>query len=206
MALQVRIPENIARRWAEETERAAVRAILSGTSHEEISRGLACIRDGAYTLTKRGGTAFSLTLPRDLCELLGAKVGDRFVYYITERGTVELRLASLEDLPEFARAAAARADEILAKNQYRQMLKHFEKVCEKCGHLYCARRSTQRFCPTCGLLRARESHRRHWHRRGKLSPSYARKLKDAQSASTPPGTTDSTHGRDRERQTSFRPG
>jgi len=98
-------------------------------------------------------------------------------YWFTERGAVELRPVSVKDLPEFARAAAARADELLAARTPRQMLKHFERICERCDSLFCARRSNARFCPACGLLRARASDRRGWQRRGKLSPSYQRKLK-----------------------------
>jgi bifunctional DNA-binding transcriptional regulator/antitoxin component of YhaV-PrlF toxin-antitoxin module len=182
MAIRVKPAAISAQRWAANIERAAYEAVLAGTTHKEIARGLACIPGGAYTLTKRGGTAFSLTLPRALCELIGAKVGDRFVYEVTERGTVELRRVGLEDLPELVRTAAARADEILAAQHPRPLLKHFEKLCERCSQLYCARRSSQRFCPACGLLRARASDRRYWHRQGKLSPSYQRKLKGRRSA------------------------
>jgi hypothetical protein len=174
--------ERGARRWAEKTDAAARRFVSNGCTHEQIALGLASIPGGAYSVTKRGGRALNLLLPGDLCELLGLKAGDRVAYWVTEQGAVELRPVSLEDLPEFARAAAARADQMLAAKRPPPLLKHFEKLCERCSRPYCARRAGQRFCPTCGLLRARESDRRHWHRRGKLTPSYARKLKGRRGA------------------------
>jgi hypothetical protein len=182
MGIHVQDPAIAASRWAEKTERAAQKAVLTGTTHEEIARGLALIAGGAYTVVGCRGAPFSLTLPRALCDLLGLKVGSRVVYVLNEAGHVEIRPATLEDLPEYARAAAARADEILAAQRPQPLLRHLEKICEQCGHLYCARRSSQRFCPVCGLLRARASDRRHWHRRGKLTPSYARKLKGRRGA------------------------
>jgi hypothetical protein len=171
-----------ARRWAENTDATARRFLSKGGTHQQLSLALASIRGGAYTLTKRAGRALAATLPGDLCELLGVKVGSRIVYVLNEAGHVEIRPTTLEDLPEVARAAAALADKMLAAQQLQPLLKHFEKVCERCSRPYCARRAGQRFCPTCGLLRARESDRRHWHRRGKLTPSYARKLKGRRGA------------------------
>lgn len=175
-----------AKRWAQNTDATARKFLSRGGTHQQISLGLALIPGGAYTLTKRSGRALDVLLPGNLCELLGLKAGDRVAWWVTERGTVELRPVSLEELPEFARAAASCADELLAARRPRQLLKHYEKLCERCGRLYCAHRPYQRFCPTCGLLRARESDRRHWHRRGKLSPSYARKLKGPRRAAAEP--------------------
>jgi hypothetical protein len=174
--------ERGARRWAEKTDAAARRFVSNGCTHEQIALGLASIPGGAYSLTKRGGRALNVVLPGDLCELLGLKAGDRVAYWITEQGSVELRAVSVGDLPEFARAAAARADQMLAAKRPLPLLKHFEKLCERCNRPYCARRSSGRFCQTCGLLRNRESDRRHWHRRGKLCPSYARKIKSGRRA------------------------
>jgi len=193
--------ERGARRYAKNTDAAAREALRKGSTHERLCWGLASIPGGAYTLRKRHGRACAATLPGDLCDLLGLKVGSRIVYVLNEAGHVEILPATLEDLPEVARAAAALADQMLATQQQRPLLKHFEKVCERCNRPYCARSSSKRFCPTCGLLRARESDRRHWHRRGKLCPSYARKLKGRRSTAaelaTPraAGNTDgATHG------------
>jgi len=84
---------------------------------------------------------------------------------------------SAEDLPDIARDAALRADRLLVQRARMRKLKHFEKGCERCGKLYCARRAYQQFCPTCDLLGDRESYRRYWHRKGKLTPSYQALLK-----------------------------
>ena len=188
-----------ARRWAENTDAAVRRFLSKGGTHQQLSLALASIPGGAYTLTRRAGRALAATLPGDLCELLGLKVGSRIVYVLNKAGHVEIRPATLQDLPEVARAAAALADQLLATQQQRPLLKHFEKICERCSRPYCARRAYQRFCQTCGLLRARESDRRHWRRRGKLCASYARKVKSRRHAavelSTPEAAahTDTMH-------------
>jgi hypothetical protein len=114
-----------------------------------------------------------------LCELLGVKAGDRVVYEVTERGTLEVRRATVADLPEFAWAAGERADRLLAKSRRASGLKHFEKCCVGCEKLYCAQSHASRFCPVCRVRHQRAQWREYWHRIGKLTPSYQRRLKRA---------------------------
>src|SRR5437899_2890752 len=117
MGITIEPREVLAERWADHTERAAKDCLLSDSTHQQISWGLACVPGGAYTLTRRAGAALSLTLPGKLCGLLGVKAGDRIVYGVTERGGVELFRATVADLPEFARAAAERADRLMAESR-----------------------------------------------------------------------------------------
>lgn len=179
MGIAIAPREVLAERWADGMERAAKDYLLNDSTHEQISWGLACVRDGAYTLTRRGGRALSCNLPGALCEVLGLRAGDRVVYDVTERGTVEMRRVTVEDLPEFARAAAERADWLLAQSRGRQMLKHFENECECCMKLYCAQSPRSRFCSVCLVKRQRAQWREYWHRKGKQTPSYRRLLKRA---------------------------
>lgn len=194
MAISIEPAELLARRWADHTERAVKKFLFTDSTHQQISLALACIPMGAYTLTKRAGRALSLTLPGDLCELLGVQAGDRVVYFVTEHSRVELRRASLEDLPEYARPAAKLADRLMRRRAGCQHLKHFEKRCEQCERVYCARRSNQKFCPRCGLLRARACQREYERGKGRLTPSYQRKLKGARQAEVLAAQNDASCG------------
>ncbi len=176
MGTAIEPTEILENRWADQTERAAEDLLLGGGNHAEISWAIACVPGGAYTLTRRAGCALSLTLPGALCELLGMKAGDRVVYEVTERGTVEVRRANLEDLPKRARLAALRADYLQDQITADELLKRYENRCLDCGETYTARSAGQQFCPACRLTRHRESNLRCWHRRGKQSPSYQARL------------------------------
>ena len=177
MAIAIEPLEVLSERWVDHSERAAREFLLGDYPHERVSWALACVLGGAYTLTRRAGRALSLTVPGNVRNRLGWNPGDRVVLSVTERGALEVRLATEDDLSPIARVGAARADWLLAQQRPVLMLKHFEKHCEQCSKLYCARRTNQRFCPTCGLLRQRQRWRAYWQRKGKLTPSYQTRLK-----------------------------
>jgi hypothetical protein len=55
-------------------------------------------------------------------------------------------------------------------------LQHYERICQRCHRLYCGTSARQRFCPACRVKRQRKAQRAYWQRKGKLTPSYQRKL------------------------------
>ena len=176
MAIRIEDIEVLADRWAARTEQAARKFLIRGGTHQQLAWAISCESSSVRTLTRRAGREVSLTVPGWLRKRLGWNPGDRVALCVTARGTLEVRLATLTDLPEIARPAAECVDRLLAQRLGRRELKHFEKRCERCCKLYCAQRSNCRFCPHCGVLRARESKRACWRRTGKQSPSYQARL------------------------------
>jgi len=177
MALRIPPTEILARRWAEGEIRHDLEVLQSGGSHRAVARALSALLGRVRTLSRynRRGASFSVS-GRDL-DLLGWKPGDRVVVGVTEEGELRVRAARNEDLPGYALPAIEAADRLLAAREPQPQLSHYERTCQQCGDLFCARAPHARYCKLCAWRRQRAQDRAWWARAGKLSPSYQYKLR-----------------------------
>ncbi len=190
MAVKVPTIEVLAERWAKGVSARAARLLCPGDAPTKVAWALATWTGNVRTLYRFGHRQLGLILPAWVRHALGLEPGSRVVLELAGPDALLIRRATLADIPDFARAAVEGADRMLASAKPGRELKHFEKRCEQCGVLFCARCTWQRFCPVCRLRRDRAGYRAYWHRKGKLTPSYQRRLKRPMPAGAVPASTE----------------
>jgi hypothetical protein len=169
--------EILTRRWVEGEIRHDLQLLQYGGSHAAVSRALSALCGYVRTLTRRPGRAVNLEISGRITEVLGWKAGTRVVVGVTEGGEIRIRTATPADLPGYALPTIEAADQLLAAREPQSQLSHYERTCQQCGDLFCARSPNVRYCKLCAWRRRRASDRRWWARAGKQSPSYQRKVR-----------------------------
>lgn len=179
MAIATKSPEESARRWME-GELAAVREALENPrTRRQYDWGLGFAAGNLRKLTRKANKQAIITLSAALLKEAGLEGADRIVVLPLPEGGALLRRATEEDVCEaHARHAATPRPYFLSKPKPAHS-PEVEKRCPQCTLNFRTRQQRRIYCDACRHQRSLMQCRARWNRRGKLTPSYRRKLKGA---------------------------
>jgi hypothetical protein len=195
--------EELAARWKVGCERAIREALERPANETEYDKALAFASSNIRKVARSDKGQACITLSQALTRQAGLQRGDRVLVLPLAEGGFLVRRATGEEIVEAHRLYAVNPPPTFSRVGPSSQLNHLERVCRQCGKLYCASGTRQLFCDGCGRDRRRAWSRVYWHRKGKLTPSYRRKLKRAELAGACDGRqgkspslpfVDETHG------------
>jgi hypothetical protein len=176
MTFEMCSTETAARRWAARELQHDFTVLCHGGTPKAVARALSVVAGNIGTLSRRSGGQLNLGIPAWEAHKLGWQAGMRVLREVTPDGKLVVQAARLKDLPDFARPAVEAADRIRREHHGLRQRFCYELRCEQChGDFYSPQRRC-RFCDACHRDRARAASRVYWQRKGKLTPSYQRKL------------------------------
>ncbi len=167
---------NFADRWAKNTQQAAAETLIRGGTPQGVSRALATVDPSVRTLSHRADHRLAFTIPTALQDTYGWTAGMLVRVGINERGNLEIAPLTEADLPGFAERLAEPGYLLPIPSSRPRNLMCYERTCKDCGALLQAVGRSRRYCEQCRRDRDRANWRAYWHLKGKLTPSYRRKL------------------------------
>jgi hypothetical protein len=179
MAIAVPSVEECTHRWAEACWLAVRDALENPRTQADYDWALGCTARYLRKLTRKANSQAIITFSAALVREAGLKGADRVMVLPLAEGGLFLRRATEEDLMEAHATYTATPRPTFPAKPAVADLPEVEKLCPQCGLTFRTRQERRVYCDGCRRERLRASWGRSWHRRGKLRPSYRRKLKRA---------------------------
>jgi len=165
------------------TPLAACDALERPRTQEQYERALSLVAVNLPKVIARRGGGVAINLSAAAARAIGLEAGKRVLVLPLPEGGGFLRCASEEDVRKAHARYAAAPQPCFASRPAPADLPEVEKRCPQCGLTFCTRRKRQKYCDACRHQRDLASNRASWRLKGKLTPSYRRKLKGARLAS-----------------------
>jgi hypothetical protein len=180
MATLLKPAEEYARRWAEASWQAVREGLEHPRNQEQYDWALGLADANLRKLTRKANRQALITLSAAMLREAGLEGADRVLVLPLPEGGLLVRRATSEDVNEaHARYSGTPQPPFPARRALAELpeLPELEKLCPQCGLTFRTRQRRRVYCDLCKHKRDLESARAAWHRRGKLRPSYRRKLK-----------------------------
>jgi len=179
MTTVLKSPGEYARRWAEGSSQAVREALEHPRDQAQYDWALGFAAAHLRKLTRKGNSQGIITLSAAMLTEAGLEGAERVLVLPLPEGGLLVRRATAEDVSEaHARYAATPQPRFPLKPALAD-LPEVERFCPQCGLTFRTRQQRRVYCPSCKHHRQLESQRATWHRRGKLRPSYRRKVKSS---------------------------
>ncbi|HEY6271280.1 MAG TPA: hypothetical protein VIX19_04710 [Terriglobales bacterium] len=176
MAIKTKSAEELGRKWEAGSWLAVRTALERPRNRQHYDWGLGFATGNLRKLTRKANSQAIITLSAALVKEAGLKGVERVLVLPLSEGGLLVRAATEEDVSEaHARYSTASQPDFPAKAP--SDLPEVEKPCRQCGLTFRTQQQRRVYCDACKLQRHLESHRTTWHKKGKLWPSYQRKLK-----------------------------
>lgn len=177
MAIGTKSVEELGSRW-EAGSWLAVRAALERPRNQQhYDWGLGFATGNLRKLTRKANSQAIITLSAALVKKAGLKGADRVMVLPLPEGGLLVRAATQEDVIEAHARYSAAPQPRFPTNAPPADLPEVEKCCPQCGLTFRTRKRRRVYCDACNYQRQLMSHRLTWHKKGKLWPSYQRKLR-----------------------------
>ena len=169
--------EELRRRWQEGSSVAVRNALENPRTQQRYDWGLGFAAGYLRKLTRKANSQAIVTLSAALLSEAGLESADRVVLLPLPEGGVLLRRATDEDVMEAHSRYAAVPQPCFPAKPAPTELPEVEKHCPQCSLMFRTRQERRVYCDACRHQRDLAQYRAYWRRRGKLTPSYRRKLK-----------------------------
>jgi hypothetical protein len=182
MATVLKRAEEYARRWAEGNWQAVREGLERPRDQAHYDWALGFAAGDLRKLTRKANRQAIITLSAAILKEAGLVGADRVRVWTLPEGGLFVRRATAEDVSEAHAGYAATPQPRFPARPALAELPELEKLCPQCGLTFRTRQRRRVYCDPCKRQRDLKSRRATWHRRGKLRPSYQRKLKGARLA------------------------
>jgi hypothetical protein len=182
MAIAVPSPQECKRRWAEACSQAVREGLESPRTQAQYNWALGFAVGYLRKVTRKANSQAIITLSWALLQEAGLEGAEREVLLPLPEGGLLLRRATEQDVSEAHARNAAGPRPCLPARPAPEDLPVIEKLCRQCGLTFRTQQQRRVYCDGCRRERLRASWRGTWRRRGKLTPSYRRKLRSARLA------------------------
>ncbi len=177
MTIGVRPIEECVARWQKGSERALREALESPRTREQYDWGLGFAAMYLRKLTRKANSQAIVTFSGALLEQASLADVERVIVLPLAEGGVLIRPATAEDVRAAHGLYAANPPPVFPPKPRPEQLPEIENWCRQCGITYRTRSPRRRFCDDCRRERFLAQCRAWWKRKGKLTPSYRRKLR-----------------------------
>lgn len=177
MTIKVSSAEQQAARWAEGEARAVREAVERPTNKAQYDWGLGFGSLYIRKLTRVRGGRKMISLPRSLLRQLGLENCERVIVIPHPESGGYIRPATPEEVEAAHRLLTDCPPPIFAEPESDAEPKCFDKKCRDCGRAFLTRAARRVYCDVCRRARTLTTKRDYNHRKGKLAPSYQRRLK-----------------------------
>jgi hypothetical protein len=182
MAIAVPSPQECKRRWAEACSQAVREGLESPRTQAQYDWALGFAVGYLRKVTRKANSQAIITLSLALLQEAGLEGAERVVLLPLPEGGLLLRRATEQDVSEAHARNAAGPRPCLPARPAPEDLPVIEKLCGQCGLTFRTQQQRRVYCDSCRRESLRASWRGTWRRRGKLTPSYRRKLRSARLA------------------------
>jgi hypothetical protein len=164
-------------RWLAGSSRVVREALENPRTHSEYYWGLSFAAGNLRKLIRKAHGQAIITLSAALLREARLKGAEGVLVLPLPEGGLLLRRATDEDVTEAHLRYTAEPQPCFPVRPAPADLTEVEKLCPQCGLIFRTRRGRQVYCDACRHERDLTSHRASWRLKGKLTPSYRRKLK-----------------------------